>query len=65
MTAIVTYYDSTPALWMAHRDGQCFCVECRGKANVGQGKTEKAAVIDLLEKELAEQGIEEVMRGRT
>jgi hypothetical protein len=44
-------WQSTPALWMASRKGQCFCEDCRYKATVGLGKTREAATADLLELE--------------
>ena len=44
-------WQSTPQLWMAYREGQCFCEDCRYKATVGFGKTKEAATADLLENE--------------
>lgn len=44
-------WQSTPALWMAYRRGQCFCEECSYKATVGLGKTKEAATAELIEKE--------------
>lgn len=55
MTEIELSWQSTPALWMASRKGQCFCEDCRYKASVGFGKTQTAAMADLIEQE-AERG---------
>ena len=43
-------WQSTPALWMAYRKGQCFCEECRYSVTVGYGKTKEEAVADFNEK---------------
>lgn len=43
-------FQSTPALWMAYRDGTCFAEDSR--PTYGMGKTPLIALADLLEKEL-------------
>lgn len=53
MNEIQLSWQSTPALWMALRNGQCFCEDCRYSATVGFGKTQTAAVADLIDKEAA------------
>jgi hypothetical protein len=42
-------YHSTPALYVAFQDGLCHCPECQGKHPSGWGRTEDAAVADLLQ----------------
>lgn len=43
-------WQSTPALWLAYRKGQCFCEDCRYSVTVGTGKTQDEAVADFNEK---------------
>lgn len=40
-----------PGLWMAVREGLCWCNECAGKHPKGFGKTKEEAVAELLEQE--------------
>ena len=49
MSDIELDWQSTPALWMAYRKGQCFCEDCLRKA--GLGKTKEEAVAELIEME--------------
>ena len=41
---------STPALWQASREGECYCPECH--PNVGLGKTPIEALAHLIELEM-------------
>ncbi len=51
MNDIEYSWESTPQLWMATREGQCFCMDCAGKVPVGFGKTREEAMVDLMERE--------------
>lgn len=42
-------FQSTPALFVAVDDNYCGCPECAGTLPMGWGKTEDAAIADLLE----------------
>ena len=46
---IILTWNSTPALWIAHRESYCGCGTC--KHVVGIGKTKQEAIIDLKEHE--------------
>lgn len=59
---IQTDYLGFPNLWVAYRINPHLTAEVIHLK--GTGSTEKAAVIDLLEKELAEQGIKELSNAR-
>lgn len=45
-------FQSTPQLWMATRDGLCWCEECSTKNDYGLGKTPAEALAHLIEQEL-------------
>jgi hypothetical protein len=51
MTKIELSWQSTPALWMATREGLCWCEDCRGKHTKGFGKTKEEALADFHEQE--------------
>ena len=42
-------FHSTPQLWAAKREGYCGCHGCQGKIPIGWGKTETAALANLIE----------------
>ena len=52
-TDIEISFASTPRLWQAAREGECFCQECH--PNVGLGKTPIEALAHLLEQELEDE----------
>jgi hypothetical protein len=43
---IEVYWHSTPALWIATKEGQCGCEDCAGKFPWGAGRTKEEAVAD-------------------
>lgn len=36
--------------WLAHEEGACGCLDCRGSVRIGYGRTEEEAIADLKEK---------------
>ena len=51
MAEIEFLWQSTPALWMAVREGKCWCPECSRKNARGFGKTQEEAAKELMENE--------------